>query len=133
MTRTIIRTMTMTITTTITITVTGITVTLMMPGRIYHCCISDRGGCSLSHFPMIPVRRFYLVCSFTQVPYTLLLALFRVVKLVASTLFGAMARLDVNLFTMFRFLDDGYNCFVAVVCMERALRAKEVWGWALVR
>lgn len=62
----------------------------------------------------------------------MLLAFLRIVKLVASTLV-AMARLHVNLFTMFRFLDNGHYCFVAMVAMEEALRVDETRGWGLVR
>jgi len=75
---------------------------------------------------------YYIIFSFAQVAFGLLLAITRIILLVITSLV-AINRLDRNLFTVGQRLDNGYGSFMGMVAMVQAMEAKERRGWPRVR
>mmetsp|Transcript_28943 Transcript_28943/g.69122 ORF Transcript_28943/g.69122 Transcript_28943/m.69122 type:complete len:918 (-) Transcript_28943:548-3301(-) len=75
---------------------------------------------------------YYMIFSFAQIAFGLLLAIVRIVMLLITSVF-AMNRLDINLFTTGQRFDNGYNSFMGMVAMVQAMQAKEMRCWQRVR
>eukprot|EP00873_Tetraselmis_striata_P002756 jgi/Tetstr1/423020/TSEL_013795.t1 len=75
---------------------------------------------------------YYIIFSFAQVVFGLLLAVTRIICLLITSLI-ALNRLDINLFTIGRNLDNGYRSFMGMAAMVEAMQAKERRCWKQMR